>query len=170
MSTRKRRGGRRHDATGRSTNERFVWLKHWLLNSPAWKSMKPIPRALYVALRKRFNGTNNGQISISVREAATEIRCAKDSAMRALWELEEKGFIKCSQRGDFNWKLKLASTWILTEESHGGEFATKDFMRWKEKEKSGPKPRTHRSQKKDDIAAEGREIVADSPKTRTVKL
>ena len=87
MSTRKRRGGRRHDATGRSTNERFVWLKHWLLNSPAWKSMKPIPRALYVALRKRFNGTNNGQISISVREAATEIRCAKDSAMRALWEL-----------------------------------------------------------------------------------
>jgi len=145
-------------------------LRHWILKSAAWKSLRPAPRALYFELRRRFNGRNNGEISMAVREAAAELHIAKDTASAAFRELEAKGFIKCRQRGDFNWKLGLASVWILTEESYGNEFATKDFMRWTEQEEAGPNPRTLRSQKKDAVAAEGRKTVANGTETRTVKI
>ena len=142
-------------------------LRHWIVRSAAWKSLKPTPRALYFELRKCFNGGNNGKISLSVREAVAELHIAKDSASKAFRELEAKGFIKCRQRGNFNWKLGFASIWILTEESYWTEFATKEFMRWIEKERVGPISRTPRSQNKDDVASEGRENVANGTKSRT---
>ena len=146
MSTNKRksRRGRRHNQTGRSVGEtRFVKLEHWLLKTPAWKALPPACRALYVALSQRYNSFNNGEISMSVREAARELNIAKDTATKAFHELEHKGFIRRNVCGSFNWKLKHATTWVLTEHPLGDVPATKDFVRWEPgKEKSGPKSGT----------------------------
>ncbi len=136
----RKRRGRRHDAKGRSIGEpRFVQLRHFLLDCPAWRSMGCAPRQLYVELRRRFNGSNNGEISYSVRQAASDLHIAKDTAMKAFRELEEKGFLKCAQSGSFHWKERHASLWILTEEDYRDQFATKEFMRWQPKSEAGPK-------------------------------
>lgn len=154
MSTQRQRRprlGRRTDRTGRSVGpDRFLKLDHWILKTPAWRSMGPAGRALYVELAQRFNGSNNGEISMSVREAARLLHIAKDTASKTFHELVEKGFIRRAICGSFNWRLKHATTWILTEHKLGDEPATKEFARWPPaKSEAGPnsgmkcpKPRT----------------------------
>ena len=147
MSTQRKRRprrGRRHDNKGRSLGvPRFVKLEHWFLGTPAWQSLQPAPRVLYVALAQRYNGSNNGEISMSVREAARLLHIAKDTATKAFRELEYKGFIKCRKCGSFNYKLRHASIWILTEHPLPGDFATKEFASWRpENSKDGPNPMT----------------------------
>lgn len=136
----KRRRGRRVDETGRSIGPpRFLKLEHWLLKTAAWCSLPPASRALYVAIAQRYNGSNNGEISMSVREAACLIHVAKDTAGHSFRELEEKGFLKRNLCGSFNWKRRHATTWILTEHPLGDEPATKEFARWcPEKSEAGP--------------------------------
>ncbi len=140
-----RQRGRGHNAKGRSKKgDRFVKLNHWMMASAAWCSLGPPPRALYVELARRYNGHNNGEISLSVREAARLLHIAKDTASKAFWELEAKGFVKRHVCGSFNWKLKHATTWILTAYEFGDEPATKEFARWRpERKNDGPISRTH---------------------------
>lgn len=139
-----RRRGRRHNATGRSTTgPRFVKLEHWILKTPAWQSLPSASRALYVELAQRYNGYNNGEISMSVREAARLLHIAKDTATKAFHELEEKGFIRRNVCGSFNWKIRHATTWILTEHSFGDKLPSKEFARWSpENHEPGPNIRT----------------------------
>lgn len=143
---RKQRKGRRVDAKGRSIGEgNYVKLANYLLDSQAYLSLTPAARAVYIQLRRRFNGSNNGYIGFSVRDAAAEVKIAKDTATRAFKELQEKGFIRCREKGSFNFKKLHASEWILTQEKYNGQLPTKDFMRWEPKEKAGPKSGTVQS-------------------------
>ena len=121
-----------------------MMLRLWLLRSIAWRSLSPQCRALYVELAQRYNGSNNGEISMSVREAARLVNIAKDTATKCFRELEAKGFIRRNQCGSFNYKLRHATTWTLTEHDLDGQTATKDFMRWRQENseagpRSGPK-------------------------------
>jgi hypothetical protein len=135
------RRGRRTDGKGRSIGQtRFVKLDHWLLKTPAWRSLSPASRALYVEIAQRYNGSNNGEISMAVREAAHLIHVAKDTAAKSFRELEEKGFIKRKICGSFNWKLRHATTWILTEYPSEEREPTKEFARWpQQKSEAGPR-------------------------------
>jgi hypothetical protein len=100
---RRRAKGRGQDKRGRSLRgERFVKLEHWLLRTPAWRSLTPVARALYIELAQRYNGANNGEISLSVREAAELVHIAKDTASKSFHELEEKGFVRRHVCGSFN--------------------------------------------------------------------
>jgi DNA-binding transcriptional MocR family regulator len=94
-------------------------------------------------LAQRYNGYNNGEISMSVREAARLLHIAKDTATKAFRELEHKGFIECNQCGSFNWKAGKATTWILTEHAFDDELPSKEFASWRpEKLEDGPNPET----------------------------
>ena len=144
MSSRRKgrsRRGRGIDATGRSIGQtRFLMLEHWILKTPAWRSLPPASRALYVEIAQRFNGSNNGEIFLSVRDAAKFVNIAKDTATKSFHELEAKGFIRRYVCGSFNWKRKHATTWILTEHAFGDQLATKDFASWvPSKSEPGPK-------------------------------
>ena len=132
---------RRQNATGRSSAvARHVRLYHWLLDSPAWKSLPPVERALYIELCQRFNGMNNGRIGLSVRNAGEALGVSKNSASRAFKTLVDHGFIEVTRKGHFDRKLRHASEWRLTEHPCDvtGELATKAFMRWGREEKTGP--------------------------------
>ena len=86
---------RKHNRKGRTKGgEWFVKLDHYFLKSLAWRSLKPVHRALYIELAMRFNGSNNGEIALSVRDGARLIRAGKDTISRAFRELETKGFIR----------------------------------------------------------------------------
>lgn len=120
------------------------------MKTKAWQSLSPAARSIYVELAQRYNGFNNGEISLSVREAARLVHVAKDTASKALHELETKGFIKRRLCGSFNFKLRHATTWILTEFGLDGSPPTKEFFSWRPENPEGgpksgpscPKPRT----------------------------
>ncbi len=44
---------------------RHVQLQEWFQRTEAWRTLKPGPRALYIELKRRFNGRNNGKIYLS---------------------------------------------------------------------------------------------------------
>jgi hypothetical protein len=109
-------------------------------------------RALYLEMAKRYNGSNNGRISYSVREGAAALHVSKGSVKNWLDVLQERGFIICTRRGAFSLKVtRDASEWRLTEYNCDtpAQHATKDFMRWTppEQENTAPKSKTRFSQR-----------------------
>ena len=116
--TRKKRGG-----------SRFVKLNHWVLRCEAWKNLSPHGRCLLIELMRRYNSYNNGDIRLSIREAAACLHSGKDQARKAFVELQEYGFIRMSQVGSFRCKVRHATTWTLTEYEVNGQQPTKDFIR-----------------------------------------
>ena len=96
------------------------------------------------SLERRYNGSNNGLIHYSVREAADELKISKDTAARALRSLEAHGFIVVEKRGAFHCKIRHASEYRLTiyasdiATDYAGKLATKEFMRWPEIQNSVP--------------------------------
>ena len=124
---------RGHDKTGRSKKaDRYVALSYWMLNTLAWRSLDPVARAAYVELKMRFNGSNNGKLAWSVRDAAANLLVSPATIMRALQRLEERGFIAKEKAGAFSRKIRHAAEWRLTEINCDvtGQLASKDFAKW----------------------------------------
>lgn len=127
--------GRRHDHKGRSKGpDRYVALTHWMMRTPAWQDLRPNSRCAYLEISRRYAGpgSNNGRIPCSVREISEALHISKMTAMRALQDLQEHGFIALARRGAFSVKCRHATEWRLTEfgDDVTGELATKDFARW----------------------------------------
>lgn len=124
---------KRRDRSGKSKGEgRHVRLYHWLLGTPAWKSLGPVERSIYVEMAGLYNGSNNGRVVYSVRQAAETLRIGKSKAAAAMALLSERGFIVAEVKGGFNRKARHATEWRLTEFSSDltGELPTKEFARW----------------------------------------
>lgn len=123
---------RRHNETGRSTTERFVSLPHYMLRTPAWRSLSPIARCLFVELALIYNGVNNGRLGMSARVAAERVGCSKNTAARALTELTLKGFIDRVARGHFDRKTPHAAEYRLTLYpcNRTSQLASKRFASW----------------------------------------
>jgi DNA-binding transcriptional MocR family regulator len=124
-------------ANGRTKRgEPYVRHFRWQLNCPAWKSLSMTARCLEMELKALYNGINNGDLFLSVREAAKRLGVANNTAGKAFKELEERGFIRPKQRGSFDWKLRHATAWVLTEFEYANQPASKDFMKWHLEEKT----------------------------------
>ena len=92
--------------------------------------------AIYIDLAMRYNGTNNGDISYSVREGKTRLGINPNTVGKYLKALERYGFIITTQKGSFNLKKRHASTYELTMwDVIGKHKAKKNFMRYKPTEK-----------------------------------
>lgn len=116
---------------GRSKRERYVRLDYPLLNSAAWNALPHPGRSLFIELSKRFNGSNNGEISFSWREVQTTLNVGQNTPGKLFQQLQDKGFIRINQRGAFTTKNRMATTWILTTQPYGTHPPTRDFMHWK---------------------------------------
>jgi len=123
---------KRHNHKGRSTTERFVSLPHWMLRSPAWRSLSPVGRSVLIELAAIYNGSNNGRLALSTRDAAERARCSKNTAARAFSELIQKGFVDLCSRGHFDRKTPHAAEYRLTLHAcdRTGERSSKRFMNW----------------------------------------
>jgi DNA-binding transcriptional MocR family regulator len=96
--------------------------------------MKPGPRALYVELKRRFNGSNNGAIYLSHRAAASALNVSRNTVGPYFQELELRGFIRLTV-GPYLGPSGIgqASVWALEElPAQDGKTAGKAFMRWLE--------------------------------------
>ena len=125
----------RNNKTG--NKPRFVQLFHWMLRSDAWKDLDAVARAIYVELTARYNGSNNGRIAYSARQAAIDLKISKDTAARALRSVQSHGFIVVEQRGAFHCKVRHASEYRLTiydsdiATDYASKLATKECMSWR---------------------------------------
>ena len=119
------------NAKGRNRRRgKFVRLGHAMVNSPAFQSLKGPALKYYIALRDRFNGMNNGTLHLSCDVASKTLHMSKGTVLNAQQELQEKGFIRMTQRGGF--RQRLATTWALTDERCStGAGATNDWKNWK---------------------------------------
>jgi hypothetical protein len=143
---------------GRRKVEPFTMLRNFLIRSAAFESLDARAKAALLFLKYNYNGSNNGHVHASSRTLARFLHCSKDSALRALTDLEDRGFIKPNQRGSFDYKERHAPTWILTDEVYNDDLPTKEFTRWVEpvgpqlrtrKKKAGPQPGTTQSSDED---------------------
>ena len=128
-------------AFGGSSPARFVKLDHGLLRTEAWRHLSPRACKLYIAVRQRCNGMNNGTISYSIREAIELLACNPNSACAAFNELEDKGLLICARPSAFTLKTKEAREWTITAEKIGDKSPTRDFKNWKPKENHGYRER-----------------------------
>lgn len=118
-----------------------VRLYAWLLKTPAWRSLNVGEVALLVLLYSLHNGNNNGQLFLSIREAAVRLHVSQRTVWKWFQTLKERGFIKEAQKGGFELKIRHATTWILTEHPVGNALPTKEFARWQPPADSEPKSR-----------------------------
>ena len=108
MSKRLRNG--RNDGLGR-----WVQLPYYLLETAAWKSLDATARCIYIELKYRYNGSNNGRIPYGVREVAMALHIGKSTAARGFAMLKDRGFIIAGLEGKFERKRRHASEWLLTD-------------------------------------------------------
>ena len=110
--------------------KRFVQLNYLLIKSNAFKEVSGGAFKLYVKVRERFNGVNNGEIGFSVRDASNRLGISRMTASKYFKELEEKGFLKIKEKGSYNFKSRHATTWIITAERYNHKAPSNDFMSW----------------------------------------
>lgn len=110
------------------STEQFVKLTYPLIESEAWRWLRPMSKAVYIELKRRYNGLNNGKISLSLSEAAHILKASKSSISRALKQLETHGFIKLIKKGYFTGRM--ASEYALTDEQLDGYPPTREWKQW----------------------------------------
>ncbi|MHA3977427.1 hypothetical protein ACW9UR_07080 [Halovulum sp. GXIMD14794] len=124
---------------------RFVQLPEYLQASEAWKALKPGPRALYIEVKRRFNGSNNGAIFLSHRDAAEALNVSRNTIAGYFRALEEHGFLRMTQQPCLGPSgIGQASLWALEEETLDSRPAGKAFMRWEANQKPSAKTGTAR--------------------------
>ena len=110
------------------TGHTFVALYQWEMDCPAYRHLSVYGRALLMEFRKAYNGHNNGEIVMSVRQAA-------NTAAKTIKELQGNGWIRQTQKGAFSQKSnKTASTWRITNQPVGAGVdvpETKEYIRWR---------------------------------------
>jgi hypothetical protein len=114
---------------GRNDNEQYFKIPYAMARSPAFRSLGGSALKVWIELRTRYNGRNNGDLSVSLDEGARLLSIGKTTIQRAFKELESKGFIKMTKRGQ--WYGRMATTWAVTDCSHKGALATRDWKNWK---------------------------------------
>lgn len=125
-------GRKSHKHKKRGT-ARFLQLHEWMLKTPAWRSLPPGPRALYIEIKRRFNGSNNGEIFLSHRDAAEALAVHRNTVGPWFKMLEDRGFIFMTRGPHLGTSgIGQASIWGLSEEpTPDGKPAQKTFMKFK---------------------------------------
>ena len=114
-------------------NFSFVALPRNITASPAFLVSKPAAKVIWFQLMERHNGQNNGEISLSVREAAKYVNCSPNSAGKHIDQLIAVGLIRRTMKTGFTMGKRLASTYALTHLPQGSKVATNDWKHYKSK-------------------------------------
>lgn len=87
-------------------------LPYAQLRSPAWRSLSGAAVRLWLELHTRYNGGNNGRLTLSFAEAGEALGMGKATVQRAYQELVERGFLALEKEG--SWYHRRAHEWRLT--------------------------------------------------------
>ena len=78
----------------------FVMLPRKMIRGKEWKKLSPAARELYIQLKGKYNGSNNGKIRLyySELESIEGLR-SPSTRSKAFRELESKGWVKRTKLG-----------------------------------------------------------------------
>lgn len=77
-------------------SKHFAAMVRHNMETPAWRALSLPAQAIYPWLKLEFKGdkfNNNGKISLSLRQISERTGCNIKTAMRALHDLQRKGFV-----------------------------------------------------------------------------
>lgn len=175
----------KHDKRGRTKSHfagTFVGVETGIMSSPAWRHLEgeAVKLLLDVMSRVKYDGSNNGEVSFSTREAAALLRCTKNTAAKRFRQLVDHGFLAETRKGAFSVKLSHASLWRITllPSFEGGKPvpATRDYQRWRSPPETlrmnapseAKKKNTVSLRDADGISQEYRDAKKAAPKSLTV--
>lgn len=122
---------RKTDQKGRSKNDApHVRLYHSIMATTAWQHTSLGARCLLLEIVRRWNGSNNGEIFISVREAAGLLGVHRNTAVGLFHELDAKGFTAVTSIGHFKVKGGPATARRLTWIRWNNQPPTREYDRW----------------------------------------
>lgn len=140
---------------------RHVQLPEWVQATEAWATLSPGPRALYIELKRRFNGTNNGQIFLSHRDAAAALNVHRNTVGPWFKELDQRGIIRMTKGAHLGSEGHgKAAQWALCEmPTSDGKPPDHAFRKWRKMEKPGTKSvrDCHKNRASDQQAARQKE-------------
>jgi hypothetical protein len=111
---------------------RHVALHHEMLHSAAYRGLSVNARSLLVEVASLYNGGNNGELFVSVRDAAKVIGLRDTGAANAaLKELVNHGFLRVTSPGSFTVKLRHATQYRLTWVSCDDRTPTNNWRDWR---------------------------------------
>ena len=116
---------------GRIAKGQFAMIPFAVMDSDAFRVLKPASALVYLRLFRRFFGNNNGHLAFGCREAANECNISKMTAQRAFKQLEEVGLIECIVPSSFNSRKKLAREWAFTHLGIGDQPASRKWRNYK---------------------------------------
>ncbi|MEC9344637.1 MAG: hypothetical protein VYB54_00315 [Pseudomonadota bacterium] len=126
------RAKRRSKSSGGGRDARHLRLYHYVIESEAWRDLSPGAKALYTGLAYRYNGSNNGEIPYSCREAAAYLNVSKNTASRLFNELVDHGFASEARSSSFDLKTREARLWRLHDPFYGRDHSDSGaFLRWR---------------------------------------
>lgn len=85
-------------AGGRASHANFVGIERTVIDSAAFVSLSKLARALYLDLRRQFNGHNNGDITIA-DSVLSRYGWSHSSVHKALKEIVTHGLMIRSRKG-----------------------------------------------------------------------
>ena len=127
----------------------FFMFHHEIFESDAFRSLDCTARSLLFELLRKYVPSNNEEVYLSVRNAASRLRVNKDTASKAFSKLSDRGFIVMTNHA--LWQQRLSRKWRLTSQPFKGREPTDDWRGYKKPE---PKKRDSVSQRKGQTALE----------------
>ena len=91
-----------------------IAMPHHVWDSPAMRDSDATSRVIFLEIIRRFNGFNNGKISLSVREAAEKANVSIATSNKKIHNLVKLGFIIITKNSGFNMKGRTAREFEIT--------------------------------------------------------
>jgi len=89
----------------RNRHPPFVMLTNELIDSKAWKELSCYARTVYIEIKRRYNGKNDGNLSYTYREASKIMH--RLTFTKALRELVNNGLIDIIRSGGLYKKCNI---------------------------------------------------------------
>lgn len=128
---------RRHTSKGRSRGTgRFIALPHFLLETPAWRSLPVYERAAYLEVAQLYDGANNGYLDMGVRRLAERMGVSVNKAHWCLQELVARGFLEVAEGSGFSRKDRTATSFRLTHKpcDRTRQAGSRAYLHWQPSE------------------------------------
>lgn len=106
------------DPTKRKTKQHtdhFIQIPTKLIHSPAFRVLGPSAKVLFMQLRTRFKGNNNGNISATLTDLAHLDWNSPSTLATALFELQAMGFLRKTRSGGIGLGKNVCSLYRFTD-------------------------------------------------------
>jgi hypothetical protein len=148
---------RRDKGRSKLPGGQFFALPYSMARSPSWRSLSSAAVKVYIELRCRFTirgdgrANNNGELALSLDEAARLLALGKSTVARAFGELEAAGFISKTKAG--HWYGRKATQYRVTDAPFNGQPPTREWQERERETNRAPASETWKPERQDWEAA-----------------